>query len=431
MIDRQPSPQGAPLDAWRDKVLPLRRRWAEKDRLLEERLDALLPGLMARESIDCWIVVASEYNEDPVFDTLTPSSMLNASRRTILLLHRRGDGSVERAVAGPYPIGKLYAGIEVAPQETREAAIRRFVEERDPRTIGIDISSNVPLADGLSHTGHAWLMDLLGPELASRTKSAEGLVVGWLETRTPSELAAYPGLVDLTRALIRTAFSPLVITPGVTTAEDVVWWMHQRVEDLGLEPAFPFTVSIDAEEQPFDIHHRDNERNRILPGDTLRCDVGVTTLGLTTDLQESVYILKPGETEPPTGLRQAMAAANRAQDLVAASMALGRTGNDILAEARRRAEADGLDACVFCHPIGAHVHGAGTMIGRWDCQDPLPGLGKHALHNDTCYAIELYVKRPVPEWGDREFMMVLEQDAAFVDGAFRWLSGRQTRFLTI
>ena len=70
-------------------------------------------------------------------------------------------------------------------------------------------------------------------------------------------------------------------------------------------------------------------------------------------------------------------------------------------------------------------------IGRWDAQDGLPGIGEYELNDNTCYAIELYIKQPIPEWGGREFMMVLEQDAAFADGAFRWLLGRQTEFLTI
>ncbi|MBN1857727.1 aminopeptidase P family protein [Candidatus Bipolaricaulota bacterium] len=431
MFERNASPSAAPLSAWNDKVLPLRRQWAERDHLLAERLETLLPGLMAREEIDLWIVLGNEYNEDPVFDSLTPASVLNASRSMILLFSLREDGTVERSIIGPYGIGDLYERVDGSPDQTQAKILSQFVLERDPQIIGINRSSTFPLADGLSHTAHEWLIDALGSEFGFRVRSAERLAVGWLETRSATELEIYPHLVDLSRAIIRTAFSSLVITPGITTTDDVVWWMRQQVHNFGLKPAFPFTISLDAREQAFDIHHRDNARNRILQGDTLRCDFGITYLGLTTDIQESVYVLRPGENEPPAGLQAAMAAANCAQDIVAEVMALGRSGNEMLAAARERAVEQGLDACFFCHPIGTHVHGAGLTIGRWNNQEGLPGSGEWELHDGTCYAIELYIKHVVAEWDGREFMMVLEQDAAFADGRFRWLSGRQTRFLTL
>jgi hypothetical protein len=126
-----------------------------------------------------------------------------------------------------------------------------------------------------------------------------------------------------------------------------------------------------------------------------------------------------------------MKTANRAQDIVFSEAKLGRTGNDILRAAREQAAAEGIEACFFCHPVGTHVHGAGTSIGRWDSQDGLPGIGDYEVRDNSCYAIELYIKQAIPEWKGREFTMLLEQDAAFVDGAFRWLSGRQTRFLAM
>lgn len=420
-----------PLSGWRDKILPLRAQWIERDRLLEERFNTLLPGLMRREGIDLWIVIGSEYNEDPVFDSLTPAATLNASRRMVLLFHLSEGGFVECSALSKRPLGHLYTMQEQQPDESLEDALRRVVTEKDPQTLGVNTSATFPLADGLSHTAHAWLLDALGSDLAARTRSAEGLAVGWLETRSASELAIYPSVVDLSRAFIQTAFSPLVITPGITTTDDVVWWMRQQVHDFGLKPAFSFTVTLDAQDQAFDIQGRTNPRNRILPGDVLRCDFGITYLGLTTDQQESVCMLKPGEIAAPEGLQAAMLTANRAQDIVFEQAKLGRTGNDILRASREQAADEGIDACFFCHPIGSHVHGAGTSIGRWDCQDGLPGIGDYEIRNNTCYAIELYIKQAIPEWNDRHFTMLLEQDAVFADGAFRWLSGHQTRFLTM
>lgn len=431
MLPNSQSLTTAPLSAWKSKILPLRQQWIERDRLLEERLDTILPSLMKRESLHCWIVIGSEYNEDPVFDTLTPASVLNSSRRMVLLFFLQPDDTVERLVLGRRKMSHLYELVQPEPDETQEDALRRAIRQRNPQTIGINTSPTFPLADGLSHSAHNWLVQALGPDFAARAVSAESLAVGWLETRSSTECAIYPSVVDLSRAFIQTAFSSLVITPGVTTTDDVVWWMRQQVHEFGLKPAFPFTVTLDAEDQAFDIVGRTNPRSLILPGDVLRCDFGITYLGLTTDQQESVYILKPGETEAPQGLQAAMQTANRAQEILFLQSRVGRTGNDVLREARAQAEAEGIHACFFCHPIGTHVHGAGTSIGRWDCQEDLPGIGDYRLRNGTCYAIELYIKQAIPEWDGREFMMLLEQDAIFEDGAFRWLSGRQTEFRVI
>ena len=65
--------------------------------------------------------------------------------------------------------------------------------------------------------------------------SAEALAVGWLERRLPAELEIYPSLVDLGHRIIAEAFSARVIRPGITSTEDVVWWMRQTMHDLGVQ----------------------------------------------------------------------------------------------------------------------------------------------------------------------------------------------------
>ncbi len=44
--------------------------------------------------------------------------------------------------------------------------------------------------------------------------------------------------------VIREAFSNNVITPGKTTSEDVVWWMRQRVVEMGLGKWFQPSITI-------------------------------------------------------------------------------------------------------------------------------------------------------------------------------------------
>ena len=75
-------------------------------------------------------------------------------------------------------------------------------------------------------------------------KSAEMLAVGWLEIKIPEELDAYRHVMKVAHMVIREAFSNKVITPGKTTNEDVVWWMRQRVVEMGLGKWFHPSVTI-------------------------------------------------------------------------------------------------------------------------------------------------------------------------------------------
>src|SRR5687767_13735756 len=279
-------------DPTRTVPLPLREQADVRDRWLTQRLLDVLPGLMDRAGIDLWLIVGREYNEDPVLATLLPATWLSARRRTILAVHRSDDG-VTAAAVSPYPVGQFLPawspddGPELPAEESQWAAVRRIVEQADPRRIGIDVSEDFALADGLSHTDHRLLTDALGP-YAERLVPAEDLAVGWLETRLPEEIAALHGLNRLVHDVIAAAFSPAVITVGTTRAVDVAWWIRQRLHDLGVEPWFHPTVALQRGGMPL-VEGRGTLLPAvpydavIEPGDLVHCDVGLSSLGLKTD----------------------------------------------------------------------------------------------------------------------------------------------------
>lgn len=421
------------LDAYRNKILSARARAEVRNGWLRERLDTVLPQIMAREGFDLWIVVAREYNEDPVLLTLLPESAMSARRRTILLFFRNPDGTVDRMTLDRYGHGEFYRAAWDPDQEEQYACLARIVRERAPGVIGINVSGEFAFGDGLSHTEYERLAGALGGELMSRTRSAERLALGWLETRTAAELTVYPGIVEMGHALIAEAFSNCTVQPGITTTDDLVWWMRQKMLDLGFQAWFQPTVEIQCPGQSFgspaaDHRAKEAQRKRILPGDLLHCDVGFHYLGLATDQQQHAYVLRPGEADAPQGLRLALGEGNRLQDILAEAMEVGRTGNEVLKAARDRALAEGLTPCIYTHPLGYHGHGAGPTIGQWDQQAGMPGKGDYELFNDTCYAIELNITKPVPEWDGQVVRIALEEDAVLSDGRLRWLSGRQTRF---
>jgi Xaa-Pro aminopeptidase len=405
------------------QVLGLKEQAAVYDGWLNLRLEKILPEIMRRDGIDLWLIICQEYNEDPVYLSLVPWNSLSARRLSMLVLFARGEGKgVEKFSVGRYGIGSLYPSIWKPDKEDQWQALAAAVKSRNPKHIGIDESETFAFGDGLSSTLKKRLVQALGPEYAKRLISAERLAVGWLERRLPEELEVYPQIVSIAHAIIAAAFSSEVITPGVTKTADVEWWMWEKVRALGLETWFNPSISI---QRPKTSPHKDGDV--IHRGDLLHCDFGIVYLKLATDTQQMAYVLNEGEQDAPQGLKDALAQGNRLQDILMAEMKAGLTGNQILATALKRAKEEGLKPSIYTHPLGVHGHAAGPTIGLWDMQGGVPGAGDYPLYEDTVHSIELNIRAAVPEWGQQEIQIALEQDASFTRSGARFLDQRQTR----
>ena len=421
-------------------VLPMRERAALMDRWLETRLDTVVPALMRREGIDMWIVSAREYNEDPVIETMLPATWIAARRRTILVFFDRGpDEGVERLAVARYDIGPFPRAWDPDEQPDQWGRLAEVIAERDPATIALNRSATFALADGLTDAEYDGFLAALPDRFHDRLVSGERLAIGWLETRIAEEMQVYPMICKIAHAIIAEGLSAQVIQPGVTTTDDVVWWYRERIRALKLTTWFQPSVSVqraDAGEQPApakaggDFSARP-DASTIYPGDLLHVDFGITYLGLNTDTQQHAYVLRPGETDAPDGLRHALAVGNRLQDILTNAFETGRAGNEILRAALDQARAEDIKATIYTHPIGYHGHGAGPTIGLWDQQGGVPGRGDYPLFPHTAYSIELNAAVPIPEWGDKEIRIMLEEDAYF-DGETAWyIDGRQTELWLI
>ena len=415
-------------------ILSEREQAEVVDAWLQERLDTLVLPLMRREGVDMWILVAGEYDEDPVLRTMLPATWLNARRTTILIFHDNGGDTAERMAVARYPVADLFpASWDPEEQPDQWQRVADLIRERDPQAIAIDTSDDYPLADGISAGMRRKLETALGP-LGERLVERAGLAVGWLETRIPAEMAVYPHIVRIAHSILAEMFSEANITPGVTTPADLRWFLRQRVTDLGLDTWFHPSVHVQRQaEGAFDIESMSlDSGDVIMPGDFLHVDFGITYLRLNTDTQHHAYVLRPGETEAPRGLRDGLAAANRVQDALTAEFATGRSGNEILAAARRTIEAEGIDGTIYTHPIGYHGHGAGPTIGMWDSQEPRDDLrGRYPMNANTAYSIELNARAAVPEWGGQVVRFMTEEDAFFDGDTVRYLDGRQTEITLV
>ncbi|MEO0552259.1 MAG: M24 family metallopeptidase [Bacteroidota bacterium] len=417
-------------------ILSMKDRAAVIDGLLEDKILTVLPELMRREGIDMWIVISREYNEDPVIETLLPSTWLAARRRTILVMYDRGlKEGVETLAVARYDVGKTFIKAwdkEREPDQWKRLA--EIIEERDPKKIGINKSDAFGLADGITATDLEGLNRALHHKHKSRIVSAEKLAISWLETRTPAEMAIYPQICRIAHDIIDEAFSEHVIQPGVTSTEDVVWWMREKVRELNLLTWFHPTVSIQRDDpESFDHLRSFSKRpqtNIIQPGDLIHLDFGITYLRLNTDTQQHAYVLRSGETDAPKYLKAALARGNRLQDIFTKNFAGGKTGNKVLKESRMQAIAEGIKPSIYTHPIGYHGHAAGTTLGMWDQQEGVPITGDYPLHYNTAYSIELNAATFIKEW-NKEIRIMLEEEAFFDETGVNYIDGRQTEFLLI
>ena len=422
--------QGRVIQALPD-VLSFKERIEPLNEMVIDRLDNLLPKLMQEADLDMWLVINREYGEDRLFYTLVPQPTFAARRTTLLVFHKQEDGSVDRFSVSRYPIGEVYPTVwDGGTKEQQWQRLAEVIAERDPKRIGINISEDWALADGLSVGLHQQLLQYLPETYQARLTSAEDLVVRWLETRSEKELNIYPQVVTLARGVIAEAFSNKVITPGATTTDDIAWYIRERFEELQLRPWFQPYVNIQREgdETSKDDVFMGVYNRTVLPGDIIHTDVGICYMTLCTDTQEMAYVLKMEENDVPQGLKDAMAIGNRWQDILTSNFKTGDTGNEILANTIKDSQAEGIKSSTYTHPLGMVGHASGPTIGMWDNQGPTPVQGDWKLYPNTGYAIEGNISTQLPEWNNQWIQIKLEQSAVF-DGETVWyLAGRQTQW---
>lgn len=418
------------------KILSMEDRAVVIDGLLDERIETVLPTIMRRSGIDMWVIISREYNEDPVIKTFLPATWLSARRRTILVVYDPGSGQpLETLAIARYGVGKKFKqSWNKEKQPDQWARLAEIINERNPKKIGVNKSLHFGLADGISSTDLNELTRAIGKKNAAKIVSAEKIAIGWLETRTLSEMVLYRQICQIAHQMINEAFSEKVIQPGVTSTDDVVWWLREKVRELNLVTWFHPSVSIQrGDKEKFDqIQSFTNtkEKNTIYPGDLLHVDFGITYLRLNTDTQQHAYVLKPDESSAPSSLMTALSTANQLQDIFTRNFKAGATGNEVLKKSREDALSQGLKPSIYTHPLGYHGHAAGPTLGMWDAQGGVPFTGDYPLYYNTAYSIELNAEVDIPEWG-KSIRIMLEEDAFFDKSGVRYIDGRQQELLLI
>src|SRR5690606_28239921 len=270
-------------------VLSQREQAAVIDAWLEDRIQNLLPSLMTETGIDMWIVMSREYNEDPVIRTLLPATWHAARRRTILVMYQPSpNAKVEAFAVARYDVGKSFKRAwDPEAQPDQWEALMDIITSKNPKKIGLNFAKDYGHADGLTHFDYEEFLSNLPEGQKSKVLSAQTLAVRWLENRTASEMAAYKHIQELAHYIVGGGLSGRVITPGVATTEDVVWFYREKIAEMKLDTWFHPTVDIQrpdpaSAEASRSFAVRPDEQV-IMQGDLLHIDFGITYLRLNTD----------------------------------------------------------------------------------------------------------------------------------------------------
>ena len=416
------------------KLLPVREQQAVRESWLKKRLDTMLLPMMRQQKIEMWIVTNEEFHADPVTAYIAPP-LPYQGRRDFFIFADRGGDKLDRLAVVRYPEEHLKYFFEVLNPPGRDIGptLRRIVEERNPKTIALNMGGMRGATDGLTHEAYKFLTETLGQNYASRFVSAAPLIVEYMDTRLPEELEHYRTAVAVTDVLTQRAFSNEVITPGKTTVGDVRWWFLQQVNNLGLDVWFQPDLRIQRQNQATGKTQQflsvAEESVVIQRGDVIHIDCGVNYLGLSTDWQKMGYVLRPGEKDVPEGLKKAMANTNRAQDSLFAHIKPGVKGFEVYDASMADMKREGIEAMIYSHSVGTQGHALGAGI---DFRRQSAGTSIEPPFREGSYtAIELNTSTPVPEWGGQKVTIMMEDDAYLTKEGMKWFRPRQTSFYLI
>jgi Xaa-Pro aminopeptidase len=409
-----------------------RRRWEQMCQIRKDKFDYVLPEAMRGNRIDMWLVMMKEGHYDPLYDDLGRGY---PGRVGFYIFTDRG-ARVERVALGVS--GGMLEGCGAYDQVLGDYDLKKFVADRAPTRIGVNMSEEIGAADGLSHASWIELTKTLGEPWASRLVSAEKLVSDFRSRRVASEVAAFAEAAQLSRTIAERALSNEVIRPGATALEDVAWWMQDRLLERGVTSSFDMpSVYITG---PSGIEAVSNRRV-IQRGDLVVIDWGVCLMNFCTDVKRLAYVLKPGEGAPPAGIQHAFDQAVKVREIVRANIKPGRRADEALkllnqkvAEAgfaimetfNKTTDTPKTEVIIGCHSVGNLGHGVGPSIAWFN-----PQRLTFEIRPTNMFSIEFFAWTPAPEWNGRKVRIPLEDDAIVTERGIEWIYPVNNRILLI
>jgi len=409
-----------------------RIRWERLCQIRKDKFDLILPEAMRENGIDMWIVAMKEGHHDPLWELLGRGYVGNTG---YFIFTDRGD-RIERAALGIEDHHRAACGAYDIDEDGND--LLAFVKARNPKRIGLNMSEEIGMADGLTHTLHEHIVKTLGDPYAGRIVSAEKLVSDFSSRRTASELVAFGEAGEIGRQLAERALSNEVIVPGRTTLADVAWWIQDEMLRRGLGSSFEVpSIYVTG---PNGIEATSNDRI-IQRGDILMIDFGVGYLNMWTDQKRIAYVLKPGETSLPASYQRAFDNAAKIRDVIRRTARAGTTAQAMMDEVNAAIARSGavpmrafnqvradesIEFIIGCHSVGDWGHGIGPSMAFFN-----PRRLTFEIRPTNLFSIELFAYTPIPEWGGKKLRIPLEDDAVVSARGVEWVYPVNPRILLV
>ena len=432
MVATTPSPAVAPAAT----LLPWSQQIAIREGWLTKRHALLLP-MMRRHNVGMWIVVNEEFHDDPLSQYVAPPRPYTGNRDLFVFIDGGTQGLKKYAITG-YTEENLARFFDAPTTEPRPAGptLRALYDQWKPATIALGIQGRRGQTRSLGYDAYQFITDAVGAEGTKKIVSASDLVEEYLDTRLPDEMEHYRTAVAVTEAIVKRALSPEVITPGRTSVGDVRRHLYDAIWGAGVRTWFQPDLRV--QRAGGDIATSRGflavapESIVIEPGDVVHIDFGISYMGFDTDWQKMAYVLMPGETDAPAGLRQAIANTNTLQDaLMLRHSRPGLTGGAVFRATMSEMKEKNIEAMVYSHPIGTQGHGLGAGIDfRAANRSDTTALNSR-LRLGSYISIELNTATAVPEWGGKKVLVMMEDDAYLTPEGFRFFRPRQEAFYLI
>ncbi len=335
--------------------------------VVREKLDQAVT-ILEEQGLDLWLTFVRETTQvkDPSVDLIVGFDL---TWQSALMISRTGE---RIAIVGRYDVDNVkniggYTTV-LGYDESIRGPLLEQIQRLRPRQIGLNYSESDPSADGLTHGMFRVLANILGgTEYAVRLVSAAPVVATLRGRKSRTEIERIRAAIDTTEEILQQVRAR--VRPGMTE-RDVAGMVHGMVEEQGLGTAWEWNFCPIVCAGPEGIFgHRMPGDNRVQEGALLQIDFGVKRDGFVADLQRTMYLCRPGETEPPEEVQKAWAAAKAAMEAGRAALRPGVKGWEVDAVARETLVEAGYPEYkhAFGHHIGRNAHDGATILGpKWE-----------------------------------------------------------------
>lgn len=390
--------------------------------LLHEKA-AQAQALLAETGLDCWLTFAREtdLHPDPGIEQVVGAGVV---RNSAFLF---GAGGERIAIVANFDTSAIRAkGVfreVIGYDEDIRGPLLDALRRLDPKSIGLNYSTDDVTADGLTHGHWLLLQELLrGTPYLDRLTSAAPLLARLRGRKSATEVELIRRAVAVTERIFDRLTTE--IRPG-RSERDLAAFVHAQFAELQVAPAWaldgcPIVNSGTASDLG---HTYPSETVRVEPGHLVHVDLGVRLDGYCSDLQRMWYVRRSGESAPPE-VRRAFETVVRAIDAGAAVLRPGVKGFEVDAAARELVVAAGYPEFKhgLGHGLGRAVHDGGTMLGpRWPC------YGRNteaAVEAGNVFTLELGVATGAGLVG-------LEEDVLVTAAGCEFLSSRQRELVLV